>query len=76
MAEFARLAHVTCLRPNVEDVIVGVRVTDMLIVMSANATMGAVIITVMKPTQEMTVHAIQDTNSVESHVLVGNFAKA
>ena len=53
-----------------EDVLVQVVLHDMLIVMNAVVTMGAVSKSVMKPTRDVPVRAFQDINSVELHAMV------
>ena len=70
MAKLVSIVAVLILVPVVEDVLVQVVLHDMLIVTNAVATMGAVSTSVRKRTRDVPVHALQDINAVEVHVLV------
>lgn len=72
-AKLFRDANVIILLPGVEERLVQVLVSDMLIVTNADARRRAVITSVRKLTTDTTVYAMKDIKEVEVHVLVCDY---
>lgn len=72
-AKLFRLANVIILLPGMEENLVQVPVSELLIATNANATRRAVIRSVRKPPTDTTVYAMKNIKEVEVHVLVCDY---